>query len=41
MLQPGLAVSSQNMISGTCQLEPEAKSRSVDAQLLADFASLV
>lgn len=38
MLQPGLAVSSQNMISGTCQLEPEAKSRSVDAPLLADFS---
>lgn len=37
MVQPGLAVSSQNMISETCKLEPEAKSRSVDAPLLADF----
>lgn len=37
MLQPGLAVSPQNMISGTCQLELEAKSCLVDALLLADF----
>lgn len=37
MVQPGLAVSSQNTISETCQLELEAKSCLVDAPLLADF----